>query len=299
MWIDEPGEISAHATMLGKMTFPCYLIQSERTALIDAGVTSLSPLFEETFSAGKTKPDFILLTHSHFDHVGGLGVLRRLAPRAVVVGSLTASNLLARRKVYDFILDMNRGVEKLLGPGEPDGKPIPLHPEDLRVDMVVGEGEIIDLGGGVTLEVHLTPGHTKCSVAYLLKPDGVLFGGDGLGAYLGGEEVGSQFTSNYKHYLASLRKIEKLKVEALALPHQGVLTGADASKHIQNAIRSAEVHFAQIQQLIQSGKSTDQITDELFESYYKGLAASETEQAFRINLVAMTDVVRKESGNPT
>ena len=61
MWIDEPGEISAHATMLNKMTFPCYLIQSERTALIDAGITLLSPLFKETFSGDKSKPDFILL----------------------------------------------------------------------------------------------------------------------------------------------------------------------------------------------------------------------------------------------
>ncbi|MBW1871789.1 MAG: MBL fold metallo-hydrolase [Deltaproteobacteria bacterium] len=295
MWINQPGQISEHASMLGNMAFPCYLIKGERSALIDAGITSLAPLLRQEFARDKLILNYVLVTHSHFDHVGGLGVIRELAPRAIVVGSAKATALLSKRKDYDFILSMNRAGEEsyqlanLIGQEQ-----IRLQPDDLRVDRVVGQGDVIDLGQGVSLEVHLTPGHTRCSVSYLLKPDRVLFGGDGLGAYLSADQVGSQFTSSYHKYIDSLRKIQKMDLAAIGLPHQGVLTENDADRHIKTAIRCAEEHFAAISQELADGKSVKEITEILFDRHYKGIALMEPEKAFRINLQAMVNVVSKE-----
>ena len=295
MWINQAGQISEHASMLGSMAFPCFLLKGERSALIDAGITSLAPLLRQEFAKDKQVLNFVMLTHSHFDHVGGLGVLRELAPRAIVVASAKATALLSKRKVYDFILSMNREGEESLGLANLDGQEqVRLQPEDLRVDMVVGQGDVIDLGQGVSVEVHLTPGHTKCSVSYLLRPDMVLFGGDGLGAYMSADQVGSQFTSSYHDYIDSLHKIKNLDVKAIGLPHQGVLTEADAGRHIETAIRCAEEHFAAISQLLAEGKSVKEVTEILFDQHYKGFALMEPEKAFRINLQAMVNVVRKE-----
>lgn len=295
MWIDQTGPVSDHSSMVGSMAFPCFWIEGERSALVDAGITSIAPLLEQEFGEGKRMPDFVLITHSHYDHVGGLGVLRKLAPRVIVVGSLAAAELLSKPRVYDFILDMNRKQEKVLGLEKTFGeREIPLEPADIRVDMVVGEGDVIDLGSGITVEVHLTPGHTRCSTSYLLKPDNVLFGGDGLGAYISADEVGSQFTSSYSDYIKSLKLVQGLSADAIALPHQGVLTGEDARRHIANAITGAEAFREKILKLIDDGLSEKEVADQLFPQYHTGYAANEPEQSFRINLEAMVRVAVKE-----
>jgi glyoxylase-like metal-dependent hydrolase (beta-lactamase superfamily II) len=199
------------------MAFPCYFIKGERTALVDGGITPLAPLIRQEFSSPERQLSYVLLTHSHFDHVGCLGLIRKLSPRAIVVGSLEAAKILAKPKVHEFVLDMSRDQERALGMEEE----VPLELEDLKVDMVLGEGEEIDLGGVLTVEVILTPGHTRCSVSYLLKPDGVLFAGESLGTYISEDESGPEFTSDFAEYIESLKKVHKLAPNALALPHQG------------------------------------------------------------------------------
>ena len=290
MWINQPGAVSDHVTMLGNMAFPCYFIKGKRIALVDAGVTALAPLIKQEFSPPERQLNYVLLTHSHFDHVGCLGVIRKLSPRVIVVGSMEAANILARRKVYDFILDMNRDQEKALGVEEE----IPLAPEDLNVDMILGEGETIDLGGVLTIEVHLTPGHTRCSASYLLKPDGVLFAGESLGTYISADEAGPEFTSGFPEYIDSLRRIQKMAPNALALPHQGVLTGPDALRHIENAIRDAESFHQDVNQMADSGRSPKDIAAEMFTRLRKGPAAMEPERSFRMNLDGMVRVILKE-----
>jgi glyoxylase-like metal-dependent hydrolase (beta-lactamase superfamily II) len=292
MWINKPGKITAHLTMLGEPRMPAYCITSKRTALVDAGVLPLAPFYREHFGPGKLQPSFILITHTHYDHVGCLGVLRKLAPRAIVVGSLPASNLLSNRKVYEFILDMN----KKLAPGDPavaDPAAL-LKAADLHIDMVAGEGEIIDLGDGVSLEVHLTPGHTRCSASYLLRPDKVLIGGDNLGGYQSESEAKPLFTSSYRDYVQSLRKLLALDLDAVALPHQGVLTGADGRRHLENALRSAEAFKDQLRALLAQKKTPEEIAEALLPGAREGLAAFEPEFSTRINLAAMALAVRKE-----
>ncbi|MFC1654940.1 MBL fold metallo-hydrolase [Myxococcota bacterium] len=276
--------------MAGNMAFPCYFIKGERTALVDAGVTALAPLIRQEFSAPERQLTYVLLTHSHFDHVGCLGIIRKLSPRVILVGSLEAANILAKPKVHEFVLDMSRGQEKILGVEEE----IPLELEDLKVDMVLGEGESIDLGGVLTVEIHLTPGHTRCSVSYLLKPDGVLFSGESLGTYISADEAGPEFTSSYPEYIDSLRKIQKMAPNAIALPHQGVLTGPDALRHIENAIRDAETFHHDVEKMADSGRSPQEIVAEMFPRLRKGPAAMEPERSFRINLESMVRVTLKE-----
>jgi glyoxylase-like metal-dependent hydrolase (beta-lactamase superfamily II) len=290
MWINQPGPVSEHVTMVGSMAFPCYFIRGERTALVDAGVTALAPFIRQEFSSEERRPNYVLLTHSHFDHVGCLGILRKLSPRVIVVGSLEAANILAKPKVHEFILDMSRGQEKTLGMEEE----VPLRLEDLKVDMVLGEGETIDLGGVLTIEVHLTPGHTRCSAGYLLKPDGVLFSGESLGTYISGDQSGPEFTSSYPEYMDSLHKVKKIAPDAIALPHQGVLTGPDALRHIDNAIRDAEAFHADVIRMADAGRSQKDIVAEVFPRLRKGPAAMEPERSFRINLEAMVRVILRE-----
>ena len=55
--------------------------------------------------------------------------------------------------------------------------------------MPFRDGDLFDLGGGVSVRVIHTPGHTRGHCALLIEPDGVLFLGDidltGFGPYYG------------------------------------------------------------------------------------------------------------------
>ena len=107
MWITESGPISEHVEMLGSMAFPCFTVTGEQSAMIDAAITAIAPLMEELFAEDRPL-DQVLLTHSHYDHVGALGLLRGLRPELTLLASAEAQRILAKDTVHKFILDMNR-----------------------------------------------------------------------------------------------------------------------------------------------------------------------------------------------
>jgi glyoxylase-like metal-dependent hydrolase (beta-lactamase superfamily II) len=89
----------------------------------------------------ETQPKYILMTHDHFDHIGGLVELRS-ALKIPVAAHLA------------------------------DGKDLPLEP-----DLLLNDGDEISLGA-VKLGVLHTPGHTAGSICFLA--DNYLIAGDTL-----------------------------------------------------------------------------------------------------------------------
>lgn len=82
---------------------------------------------------------FLLNSHAHFDHAGGLAALKRASGAVMVASAADRVTLESGRINY--------------GPTASIAVP------PVRVDRVVGEGDTLSLGG-VTLTAHMTPGHT-------------------------------------------------------------------------------------------------------------------------------------------
>ncbi|MEQ1617184.1 MAG: subclass B3 metallo-beta-lactamase [Terricaulis sp.] len=82
---------------------------------------------------------YLLNSHAHFDHAGGLAGLQR-ASGATLVASAADKPVLEAGDI---------------GYGPSAGMRFP----PVRVDRMIGDGESLNLGG-VTLTAHLTPGHT-------------------------------------------------------------------------------------------------------------------------------------------
>lgn len=98
---------------------------------------------------------YVLLTHGHFDHVGGCGVLYE-----------AGAKILCGEKEKDFLFSSaNRGIF--------GGVPIP----EFEVSQTLRDGEKITLCG-MDFQAISTPGHTVGGMCYLTED--TLFSGDTL-----------------------------------------------------------------------------------------------------------------------
>ena len=162
---------------LGMLGTNCYFLCDEQTntcAVIDPGAAG-SKVAAFAAERGYTISK-ILLTHAHFDHVGGLDVLHRAVPDAPIF---------VHRLDTDEAINMSHGK--------------------LVYTDIFAEGDTIAVG---SLSVHVlhTPGHTMGSVC--LMAGNALFTGDTLFAGACGR---TDFAGgSMEQMLCSLRRLGKL-----------------------------------------------------------------------------------------
>jgi len=169
-----------------------YLIYGKGICLIDCGVASSKIIiFDYLKRTGRDPKEIsmLVLTHSHPDHIGGSQAVRRGS------GCQVAAHLDAKPWIEDVesqfrerpILNFHSLVEG-----------------SVEVDLVLRDGDNLDLGDGQTIKVVHTPGHSRGSVSLLFQDDRALFSGDAI-PISGGVPI-------YEDVLSSIRSIRKLKV---------------------------------------------------------------------------------------
>ena len=143
-----------------------YLVEgSERAALLDtgSGFGSLRQCVE-----GLTeKPVSVLLTHGHTDHALGAAEFEEVYISPLEAEAFAVhSQLSFRRNSGRMWPDFPKLTEAQIIPPMPFDTMLPLRP-----------GERFDLGG-VSVEVHACPGHTRGSLVFLIPEERMLLLGD-------------------------------------------------------------------------------------------------------------------------
>jgi len=131
----QPFHIIGNIYYVGASDITSYLIVTpEGDILLDGGFVETAPQIEKniaTVGFKLTDVKFLLNSHAHLDHAGGINELRKLSGAK--------------------FLAMDGDVAALTaGTAFPATAP----------DQVIHDGDTVKLGG-VTMTVHLTPGHTK------------------------------------------------------------------------------------------------------------------------------------------
>ena len=143
--------ITFHTTALETNTY--LALNGERAFVVDPGADADKIL--AAAEAEGAKIEWVLLTHAHFDHIGGVAELQRAGAQVVLHrGDL---GIVSSFKNLAFYAGVK--VEKFIP------------------DVTVSGGETLDVAGVKVRVIH-TPGHTAGGVCYVA--DDIIFTGDTL-----------------------------------------------------------------------------------------------------------------------
>jgi len=109
--------------------------------------------------------DLVICTHAHPDHIGsGPSIVRR-------TGCRTAAHAQAVPWIEDVDLQFKE---------RPLSNFYDLVKGSFKIDRIIEDGDTLEWGEKLHLEVIHTPGHSKDSVSLFLREDGVLFSADAV-----------------------------------------------------------------------------------------------------------------------
>ncbi len=187
---------------VGDFSMNCYLVEnteSRRLVIVDPGADA-----PRIFAAvGGRKPEAVLLTHGHYDHIGAVDAVCARYGIPLYMHPADAPKL----------TDPVQNVSDAFGC-------------DVRVStapLPVADNQVLSLAGMKITVLH-TPGHSKGGVCYLLPENAGLLCGDTLfdGSY-GRYDFADGDFSELKN---SLRRILYLRPRMVAYPGHGPTTFA-------------------------------------------------------------------------
>ena len=151
--------IDVEMLTVGAIAENCFLVRaegSEKLVVVDPGDEAERILAKVAEMGGEVEA--ILLTHTHFDHVGAVAALARETGAPVYCPEIEVP----------VLADINAYLLPGFGPLE-----------SYQADRTVAGGETLALGG-LELEVIFTPGHSPGHVTYSARGEDAIFSGDVL-----------------------------------------------------------------------------------------------------------------------
>lgn len=217
-----PG-ITQIDTLLGGMDQMTagFLVQGTAPALVETGSQTSVPAVRAALRGAGVGPSdlrWIIVTHIHLDHAGGVGDLAAAFPGAeIVVHERGARHLIDPSRLVD-------SAARVYGPLLDGlyGRMTPVAEARVRA---AADGFRVDVGGGRALVMIDSPGHAKHHHAVLDEQTGTLLVGDAVGVELPDVGVLRPATPppdfDLEQAVASLRRFAALRPERVVLTHYG------------------------------------------------------------------------------
>jgi glyoxylase-like metal-dependent hydrolase (beta-lactamase superfamily II) len=200
-----------------------YFIVGEELVLVDAGMSRKSEgilaYLKDTLKRKPSDLGIMIITHSHFDHTGGLAVLVRATGAKVAIHSADAPYVAGEKRASRPKGGMGV-LFRLLSPF--------IRPAPVKADILLNDGDMI---AGMKV-IHI-PGHTLGSIALLDEKRKALFPGDTLRLRDGRVEGPPEnFTQDPGLARRSIEKLKLVDFEAM-LPGHGEPLLAGASEAVR------------------------------------------------------------------
>jgi metallo-beta-lactamase class B len=206
-----PFRIAASTFYVGTCGISAILVTSPEHGhvLIDSGTEAGADVVLANIEAlgfDVREVRYIVTSHEHFDHVGGIAKLQQMSGAQLVTSAPAAPVMRSGSAAPD---DPQFGVLDAIAPA--------------RVDRIIADGQVVELGGRRVTAI-ATPGHTPGALSWAWRDDAngspvTIVYADSLSPVSGDEYRFSDHPALLADYRAALQRVAGLECDVLLTPH--------------------------------------------------------------------------------
>ena len=262
--------------ILGHSYFHIYLIRGKNaSALVEMGISAMADTIISQLSSLGVTPDYLIVTHPHIDHIGGLDVLRQAFPQSVVMAGQGAAAFLEHPKTVQSLIQEDRHMSSfMLDRGLVSSRPSIRCAPSLSGCKVMTEADELDLGEA-KIRFMDARGHSPGNILIHIPVLSAVLASDSLGYRLSGLGFFPIFFTGYADYMATIDSIESLKPEILGLAHNYIIQGPEIKKTLQEAREAAQGVMARI---LHDKRDDEAVVRDIFREYYRDELTLYTEE---------------------
>ncbi|HST40357.1 MAG TPA: MBL fold metallo-hydrolase [Conexibacter sp.] len=224
------------------------LVGADGAVLVDSGLAAtpqrtIAPALAQ-LGLGWEDLRAVVVTHADVDHAGGLGAVRRLAPRATVLAGaadralIESSELLLERRYREF-----RGEHGVDQP-ETFSAWVRANADDGQVGLALAGDGTLRIDAAWTVELLAAPGHTAGHLVVHDAASATVIAADAvLGGFSPGADGEPAFAPTYRFlpgYRETIARLERLAPQRLLCSHLPPLEGDAVGAYLRESAAFVE-----------------------------------------------------------